>query len=315
MTPRERVRAAISHQRVDRVPWGELLVEDDLVRSMLGVPSVGFEERHALFSNLGLDLVCIPTRLAEAPCGGGLPPAEAASWPDLRRWSLESGLFVFVLVDGAFGWGTRLLGWERFICAVVRDPAGVREMARQVERLNLRLAQTAVELGAHGVLVADDIAHGRGLMISPGSLREAFLPSLARLAGEIRSLGAAAFFHSDGNLAQAIPDLLEAGFQGIQGIEAGSGMDLRAIRGCYGDRLCLWGNLDLAELVLPRSREELEAAVRGVLSAGWQEGGLIFGTSSGLTGDVLRENLETVPSVLRESPAGRSPFPEDASGR
>jgi uroporphyrinogen decarboxylase len=321
MDPRERVESAIRRRPVDRVPCGEILLDDGVVASLTGRTKVGFDERYAVLTTLGMDLVCLPTQFLQSSSAGDLPSATSACWPDLARWAKETSLFPFVLVDGAFGWGTRLMGWQNFLTAVARRSETVTEIVRAVERLNVRLVPRAVESGAMGVLIADDVAHGRGLMVSPLVLREVFLPSIARVVGEIHSLGAVSFFHSDGNVEQVIPDLVEAGLDGLQCIESAAGMDLGRVKARYGDRLCLWGNLDLQELMVPRSREQLARAVEEVLSVGWRDGGLIFGTSSGLPEGVRKENLEMVldlahrpgrkreaaPSQPAEPPAARFP--------
>ena len=301
MDPRERVLSAIRHRPVDLVPCGEILVDDVLVAALVGAEAVGFEERLAALTSLGMDLVCLPTRFHPPLLEGYLPSPDTASWPDLLRWVEDSRLFVFVMLDGPFTWGARLLGWQQFLLAVGRGSEQVGEMVLAVERLNRELVARAVDLGAMGVLMADDVAHSRGLAVPPSILRERFLRSASRVVEAAHSAGAVSFFHSDGNLEKAIPDLMEAGFDGLQCLEAAAGMDLAQVKARYGDRLCLWGNLDLSELVLPRSREQLAAAVENVLSVGWRDGGLIFGTSSGLAEGVLLENLKAVMELVRGS--------------
>jgi hypothetical protein len=78
---RERVKAAISHQLPDRIPRGELCIEDDLVGQCLNCSEVGFEERAAFIEELGLDLV---TLAPDYPVSSTVPEIRQSSvlFPD-----------------------------------------------------------------------------------------------------------------------------------------------------------------------------------------------------------------------------------------
>lgn len=69
-------------------------------------------------------------------------------------------------------------------------------------------------------------------------------------------------------------------------------MNLPEIKKSYGDRLCLWGNLDPACLTLPLEAGEIETRVKMVLESGGTDGGFIFGTSSGLFQGMIQRNIE-----------------------
>jgi len=293
---RERVAAAIRGGIPDRVPRGEICIDDDLVRSCLGVPGAGFEERLELARRLKLDIICLAPVFPEGGPEGGLPGAASALWPDLGRWAGESGLFVFVILDGPFGWGPRLMGYNNFLLEVARKSRDPVDLAGQVAGLNLELARRAAGCGAGGVLIADDIAYQRGLIISPAALRSQFLPALERQARGIKGLGLPVFFHSDGNLDAALDDIARAGFDGLQCLEPAAGMDIGEIKKRYGS-LCLWGNLDPGVLMTPRGAGEIRESLRPILEAA-AAGGVIFGTSSGLVGGMIPENVALAYSLL-----------------
>jgi uroporphyrinogen decarboxylase len=107
------------------------------------------------------------------------------------------------------------------------------------------------------------------------------------------------FFHSDGNLTAVMDDLVGIGFHGFQCLESEAGMDLGYLKATYGQRVCLWGNLDPAEFFIERKPEELEKAVRLIIDVAAPGGGFIFGTSSGLVDGMRPENLETVYRTVR----------------
>lgn len=292
MNAKERVARLIRHESTDRIPFGELCIDDDLIADVLGIRKVRFPHRQEFVGLLGQDLICISPGYGTARRLRALPSPADLEWKDTECWAHKTDLSVFVLLDGAFGWGVKLLGFEKFIVSVSRDSAGIASLFREVERLNADLAKRARAMGADGVVIADDIAYRQGLFISPDMLRKHYFPSLARQAQACRMAGLAVFFHSDGDLTLILDDIAGCAVDGLQCIEAAAGMDLAAIKKAYGPKLCLWGNLDPAVLAAPFDRFEIERKVASVLAAGGTGGGFVFGTSSGLFTGMRRRNIE-----------------------
>lgn len=296
MNSRERVSAAISRLPADRVPRGEIYIGGSVVRSLLGCEGSGFEERLEFSSRLGLDIACLQEEFPAAD--SRLPRAEEVSWPDLGRWARETGLFTFVMIDGAFGWGTRLLGFERFFSMLAGKPRDLIDLIGAVESLNLDLAGRASAEGAAGVIIADDIAYGRGLMVNPLTLRQCYFPSLTRQVESIKSREMAVFFHSDGNLGEVLDDVAGAGFDGLQCIEPAAGMDIGNVKQKFGGRLCLWGNLDPRWLLPPLHIQGLREELAGIVSSAAPGGGFVFGSCCGLFDGIDTENLLAVYEIL-----------------
>jgi uroporphyrinogen decarboxylase len=115
------------------------------------------------------------------------------------------------------------------------------------------------------------------------------LPAWKAQVTSAHDLGVPVFFHSDGNLNAVLPLIVEAGFDGLQCLEPGAGMDIRAIKAQYGEALCLMGNVDPASLNpsfdetgSTDTTDVLERAVGHIMASADGRGGLIFGTCSGL---------------------------------
>lgn len=287
MNSKKRVESAIKHEATDRTPRGEILIDDEVVKSVLGYPEVVFDHRWEFVRRLQLDIICLSPEFTAA-AGNSLPPVNGVKWADLKEWAQKTDRFIFIMVDGAFGWGTRLLGFEKFFGLLARESGDLTDFFHRVEEFNIMLAEQALAGGAMGVLIADDIAYSRGLMVHPAFLKKHYFPSLAR---QVAAMKAPVFFHSDGNMNQVLDDVVTAGFSGLQCIESAAGMDIGSIKQRYGRRLCLWGNLDPDELLQPRSRHQLKDKVDSIVSAASGDGGLIFGTSSGLFKGIRPENL------------------------
>ncbi|MFH1123786.1 MAG: uroporphyrinogen decarboxylase family protein, partial [Pseudomonadota bacterium] len=278
-TPRDRVLTAIHQGRTDRIPKGELCIEDGVIRKELGLEKVGFEERYEFVNRLGLDIMCMnPVYPASK---GGLPDAGELVWPDLEAWVHRSGLFTFALLDGAFGWGIKIFGFKAFLLLPVRDPGLLQEFIRGVEELNIRVAAMLIDQGVDGLIIAEDIAYRGGLLAGPEIVRRHFLPSLARQVGEMARGDRPIFFHSDGNLTEVMSDLVDMGFKGLHCIDRHSGMDISDLKHRYGEALCFWGTLAVEDVARSGDPSYREGLVEGLLSIG-PNGGFIAGTTSGL---------------------------------
>jgi uroporphyrinogen decarboxylase len=294
------VRRTIKRQAADRIPVGELCIDDAVVAAFTGISRVGFAQRRQVADRLGLDLICLGADYGPQNGGSALPAADAVGLNAVRQWAKQTDRFIFVLLDGGFQWGLKRWGFQKFLTMAMRRSADVSDLLQHVETLNRRLVTRAADLGADGVVIADDIAYQRGLLLPPDRIKNLFLPSLARQAEACHAAGLAVFFHSDGNLNAVLEDIAGSGFDGLQCIESAAGMDLAAIKADYGHKLCFWGNLDPACLVEALSAEALDARVEAVLASGARDGGLIFGTSSGLFEGMQPGNIERAYKCVRK---------------
>jgi uroporphyrinogen decarboxylase len=293
MSSKERVRAAVGHRRADRIPRGELVIDDELIRRSFNRDRIDFEERATLIEDLGLDLVVLAPAY---PVDRSVPAALDDPLPDLGKWASRTSLFIFALIDGPFGWGARTLGYTEFLVALSRNsPCSCRALIEKVERLNSELIAALVGRGVDGIIIADDLAYNRGLMINPKTLRELYFPSLARqleAAGETVPL----FFHSDGDYALIIPDLIDCGFVGLQCFEKRAGMDPLKLKALYPE-LCFWGTLEVEDLQRAHKSAYLEKLLSEIRTLS-QDGGFILGTTCGLFQGIDLEGLKAVYSQL-----------------
>jgi uroporphyrinogen decarboxylase len=287
---RDLVKAAIQGKAVERIPKGELCIEDRVIEREFNRSGVGFSERHAFVSRLGLDLICL-SPLYDA--SGKLPSPSQVYWPDLERWVLETPLYTFALIDGAFGWGGRIMDYYQFMAMSYRNETALIDLVASVEKLNLELVKRLSAWGVNGIIVAEDIAYQKGLLINPQTIRKLFMPSLARQAEAVLRAGLQLFYHSDGNYGELLPDLNAIGFDGLHCIDRQSGMDLFALQREYGGRICFWGTLDPGELAVKRDPEYLQQ-LRNQVRIEASRSGYILGTTSGIFEGICLANLEEI---------------------
>ena len=176
MNHRQRVALTIQRQRADRIPRGELCINDGLISTFLDTHHVTHRERLEFASRLDLDLICLSPDYGTGTQPNRMPAPDAHCWPDLERWSAETDLFVFVILDGGFSWGMKLLGLKDFMTAVMRRTSAIESILQEADTLGTVLMKRAAAQGAHGVVIADDIAFTAGPMVAPDVLRRLFFP-------------------------------------------------------------------------------------------------------------------------------------------
>jgi uroporphyrinogen decarboxylase len=104
-------------------------------------------------------------------------------------------------------------------------------------------------------------------------------------------------FHSDGNIKPVLDMLVDVGIVAINPVEPKAGMHVPELRQRYGTNLAYIGGLCNARILPQGTKEEIEAHVREILSAG-EEGGLVIGTHS-IGPDIPVQTYDFVHQLIR----------------
>ncbi|MGC7872970.1 uroporphyrinogen decarboxylase family protein [Desulfosporosinus sp. SYSU MS00001] len=274
MTKVERILAAINFADVDRVPSGEFNLDDNFVAKLLGLRNdVSFEDRVEACERCGLDAVAFGL---ENESGN-----QARVWAELKRWREETDFFIFALIDGPFQGTAKLFSsFTNYLLAIAQGDPIIPELVQQVAATNLELGLDALALGAHGIIIADDIAYNGGTFVSPAALRLNFFPGLREQVKIIQREKAPVFFHADGDLRKVLHDIIDSGINGLHSLDFPSLEEISEVRKTTENRVCLMGGYDLGwfeeEKRIERAYNLLEVTSKG--------GGYIFGSSAGILG-------------------------------
>ena len=164
------------------IPKGELVIEAEVVKKTLGTDYVGFDELSAFTHMLHLDIFTLSPQYTMT--AKELPANKEYVWPYLQQWVLETELFIFAVLDGAFEWGMRLLGLEEFF-SMLRSPAALNDLLKEVENRNFYQIEKLVDEGKQ-VLFLPMILPISKVIANPKILKSYFIPSLARQAEKSR---------------------------------------------------------------------------------------------------------------------------------
>lgn len=291
MTNAECVINTIRRRPGTRIPRGEFIVDPGFARDYLrwrtGCPAADNLPATQLLIefclDIKLDIVCIHSG---AVSQGG--PRTTINPADIK-YASGKNLFVFWVVNGAFQTAMMTRGMAAFLSQIARSPVNVGSELSYLCDQTIAVMAQGVRSGAHGIIIADDIAYNRGTYTSPDFVEQILVPIWQAQVKSAGDLGVPVFLHSDGNLNGVMPLIVAAGFDGLQCIEPAAGMNIGQIKDKYGSDLCLMGNVDPALLSVSVGLEDmisrsdgLRREVRELMTSAGGTGGYIFGTCSGL---------------------------------
>ena len=329
-----RFRTALLGGEPDRVPLAEVLVDHEIKEAFLGEKVTQVEADVRFWLSAGYDYVLLGRRIAgfppfwnaardsdyydvqvrRAPTPGGVGPV--ADWTDYRkyRW-MEPGDLDLAILDEAtqylppnvkvvrylgpiFQVVWMLMGFDTFAFALQDDPKLIRAMFDRVGELVLAEFYDAVERPEVGAIwFLDDVGIKSGLMVDPAVLREYQFRFIAEMAGDCRTRSLPFIYHTDGDVRQIIPELIDMGVCALHPLEP-LAVDIYEMKQTYGRRLCLIGNIELASVLALGSVDDVIADTRRHLRELAPGGGYCLGSSNSITRDVplanYRAMLDTV---------------------
>lgn len=147
----------------------------------------------------------------------------------------------------------------------------------------------------------EDIAFKGALMFPHQFLRKELFPRLKKVIDAYHEHGLKVLFHSDGDINSIIDDIIEAGADGINPIEAAAGMDIYDLKKKYGDRLTFCGGMDVTYLLREGPPAKIAAETRRMLNEVGKGGGFCIGSSTEIGTDVPGENVAAMINTVKKT--------------
>ena len=334
MNSYERVMTTMGLKQPDRVPIGEFVID----RKVIDGFGKGYEDVIDFAFGEGLDLAgtTIKFENVETFADGSFvdewgctykPSGDYVSHPvkgpiatpeDLRNYRFPDpyaqhrlgGLEKIVeKADGrlvvnfhcrvAFMWSVFLMGMDNLLMAMALQPDFIHELFTKMADVNIEVIRRAVRAGANTISLGDDYCANKGPMMSPDMFKEFIFPQLKRAVDAVHEEGAKCIKHCDGDIRPILDMMIEAGIDCINPLEPVANMDVAKVIAQYGDRICIMGNIDCAELLCNLSTAEVEEAVKECIQKGASGGGLIVSSSNSIHSGVKPENYAAMIKAVK----------------
>jgi uroporphyrinogen decarboxylase len=224
--------------------------------------------------------------------------------PDLPRRVRElkeKGVFVRGTVTQVYKTAWMLRGMENVLMDYLINRPFIEKLYDKLYELQGEILRRMTKAGMDMIGFEGDIAMQHSLIMGPDTWRAVDKPRLAKVIASCKEINpnVHVFIHSDGDISEIMPDLIEIGFDVIDPIQPEC-MDPIEIKKLYGDKITLHrcGSLQRT-LPFGTPKDCKKEAVTYIEQCG-QNGGLVLGASNTIGYDVPVENVVAWYEAVRD---------------
>jgi len=185
-------------------------------------------------------------------------------------------------------------GIDGYNIDLFRRPSLAKKLMEMATRYNIELGKRLIEVGVDFIVMTGDVAYRRGPIVSVKHFKEVFVPAISEPVRIFHKLGVPMVKHTDGYLEPIIDDLVNTGIDGLHSIEPAAGMDIGKVKARYGDKICLWGGVDLSYTLSLGTRKDVVEEVKSRIASAAPGGGYILSSSNSYSTAVKFENFKAM---------------------
>lgn len=303
MTGRERVLLALQHREPDRVPrtiWvdgGEMMdrvvarfgsydafldhLDVDMYQAFPGAPGmIAWTSGSAQARGQGLSQGALSLEEAlEVPLTD--PDTDSIYAPIRAAISHHQGTrgrAVYVQTPGCFETANGFVGMETQLIELALRPEMVQALYRRIVGWTKRYIANCQDLSCDVVHVSEDLGENGRMIVSPRTFREVIAPELTHEAAFARQRSPYLSLHSCGYFDDVIGDLADMGFNCMHPFQESAGMDIPSVKHRFGDRVTIYGGLDVRTTLPSGDRGLIRREIERVFEACKPGGGFLFCT-------------------------------------
>ncbi len=319
MNSKERVRAALNRQPTDRTPIDCWLYQKQFVENLTAV--YGPREQFLDEYNVDIFVGFVPypnqvgrkldvTDLAQVDLGD--PRDE--KWLTHTDWNYDfAGVnvrqavaqqgdkraiiaHVWDIIEGT----STLIGIENCWMNLAGEPELMVAWFDRYADWLCGLVESLAQAGVDIVTLSDDWGSNQTMLFSPKMWRRMVRPYAERVVQHARAQGLFVNLHSDGYIMQIMDDLVAMGYHSLHPVQESSGMDPATIKANYGDKLVIYGSLDVVDGLLTHDGPALAEYISQRFHIYAPGGGFIFNTGHFVQPDIPPQRLLDAYRVVNE---------------
>ncbi len=222
------------------------------------------------------------------------------------RSAHDRGDFTVLWVGHMYETSWQIRGYTEFLMDLMDRPEWCEYILDRIKERNLLNATAAARAGVDMLRTGDDVANQNTLMFSADTWRRIFKPRWAQVYAAARAIkpDIEIWYHSDGNITQIVPDLIEIGVTILNPVQPEC-LDLTALKRAYGDKLVFDGTVGTQSTMPWGTPEEVRGVVRSRARDIGYDGALIFSPTHMLEPEVPVANVVAFADEVKRLPDRR----------
>jgi hypothetical protein len=182
------------------------------------------------------------------------------------------------------------LGFENFMLLLYDNLPFIEYLLDVSADYNRRIVEFLCDYPIDMLYIGDDVAFRNGLIVQPDLFLKLWTTRMEKVIEPAKQKGIPIIFHSDGNIYEIIPTLIDMGFKCLNPIEP-YGMDIYEVKEKWGNKIALMGNMDIAGVLAFGTPEEVIADTQNHLEKLMPGGKYIAASSHSITRAIPPENF------------------------
>lgn len=319
MNSKERVLATLRRQPTDRTPVDCWLYQKHFVQKL----EAEWGTRDRFWDEFGIDIavsfVPWPNQLGRKIelselAGVELRDPRDPFWLTYTDWTEDfAGLNVRQAVERyadrraviAHIWGivegtSSFLGIENCWYYLGMEPERMKAWFDRYADWLCAQVDSCIDAGVDIVTLSDDWGSNKRMLFAPAMWREMVAPYARRVVAHANARGVPVNLHSDGHIMDIMEDIISIGYVSVHPVQESAGMDPRTVKDKYGDKLTVYGSLDVIDGLLAFDGEALDEYITRRFEIYAPGGGFIFNTGHFVQPDIPPARLVRAYTLVRE---------------
>ncbi|MBT3275168.1 MAG: hypothetical protein HN368_18585 [Spirochaetales bacterium] len=186
----------------------------------------------------------------------------------------------------------QIRGYEEFLVDLYQNPENCQYILERLGERSMAFAEAFAAAGVDVLHTADDVANQNAMMFSPEIWRTLMKPIWAKIIARARELNPRIeiFYHSDGNIMEIIPDLIEIGITILNPVQPEC-LDLLEVKKLYGKELVFHGTVGTQTTMPFGKPDDVRRIIKERKAALGADGALILAPTHVLEPEVPIQNI------------------------
>lgn len=213
----------------------------------------------------------------------------------------RDGFAVTAYTGHTFETVWQIRGMEEFLSDMYLNYAWCEALVEKVFSVNIEVVKQAASAGVDILRIGDDVGTQMGMMFSPETWRSMFKPRIKAYIAAAKAINPdiLIWYHSDGNIAEIIPELIDVGLDILNPIQPEC-LSPDMVKREYGSSLSFWGVVGTQQLMPFGSPSDVKKEIQRLISVVGKNGGLCLAPTHILEPEVPIANIKAMVEAVEE---------------